>query len=83
MASPTLSSTSNKRSLQTYGIERLLGLPPVHESRPMGTLEEVQEEIVGLILAPPAWGCNRVTDQLKLKDASVKRSHRPKRPQSE
>ena len=60
-----------KRRFQTHGIEGLKDLPPVHKSHPMSTPKEVQEEIVALSLAHPAWGCNRISDQLKLKGVSV------------
>jgi transposase InsO family protein len=60
-----------KRRFQTHGIEGLLDLPPVHKSHPMTTPKEVQEKIVTLSLAHPAWGCNRVSDQLKLEGISV------------
>src|SRR5215212_7223369 len=37
----------------------------------MTTPQEVQEKIVALSLSHPAWGCNRVSDQLKLEGISV------------
>src|SRR5919112_1661679 len=60
-----------KRRFQTHGIEGLKDLPPVHKSHPMTTPEEVQEKIVEMSLSHPAWGCNRVSDQLKLGGISV------------
>ena len=60
-----------KRRFQTHGIEGLKDLPSVHKSHPMSTPKEVQEEIIALSLAHPAWGCNRISDQLKLKGVSV------------
>src|SRR5215212_5412218 len=60
-----------KRRFQTHGIEGLKDLPPVQKSHPMATPEEVQEKIVALSLSHPAWGCNRVSDQLKLEGISV------------
>jgi transposase InsO family protein len=60
-----------KRRFQTHGIEGLKDLPPVHKNHPMTTPEEVQEKIVALSLSHPAWGCNRVSDQLKLEGISV------------
>ncbi len=60
-----------KRRFQTHGIEGLKDLPPVHKSHPMTTPEEVQEKIVILSLAHPAWGCNRISDQLKLEGTAV------------
>ena len=60
-----------KRRFQTHGIEGLKDLPPVHKSHPMTTPREVQEKIVTLSLSRPAWGCNRVSTQLKLEGISV------------
>lgn len=60
-----------KRRFQTHGIEGLKDLPPVHKNHPMTTPEEVQQKIVALSLSHPAWGCNRVSDQLKLEGISV------------
>jgi transposase InsO family protein len=37
----------------------------------MTTPKEVQEKILALSLAHPAWGCNRISDQLKLEGTSV------------
>ena len=60
-----------KRRFQTHGIEGLKDLPPVHKSHPMSTPQEVTEKIVALSLSHPAWGCNRLSDQLKLEGISV------------
>ena len=60
-----------KRRFQTHGIEGLKDLPPVHKSHPMSTSEEVQQRIVQMSLSHPAWGCNRISDQLKLEGVSV------------
>src|SRR5215211_7002172 len=37
----------------------------------MSTPEEVQEKIVSLSLSHPAWGCNRISDHLKLEGTGV------------
>ena len=60
-----------KRRFQTHGMEGLKDLPPVHKSHPMATPKEAQEKILALSLAHPAWGCNRISDQLKLEGVSV------------
>jgi len=60
-----------KRRFQTHGIEGLKDLPPVHKSHPMSTPEEVQQKIVQMSLSHPAWGCNRISDQLRLQNVSV------------
>src|SRR5215216_7722181 len=60
-----------KRRFQTHGIDGLKDLPPVHKSHPMSTPEEVQQRIVQMSLSHPAWGCNRISNQLKLESVSV------------
>jgi transposase InsO family protein len=60
-----------KLRFQTHGMEGLKDLPPVHKSHPMSTPKEVQEKILALSLSQPAWGCNRISDQLKLEGISV------------
>lgn len=60
-----------KRRFQTHGIEGLKDLPPVHKSHPMTTPEQVRQRIVEMSLAHPAWGCNRISDQLKLEGVWV------------
>jgi transposase InsO family protein len=60
-----------KRRFQTHGMEGLKDLPPVHKSHPMSTPKEGQEKILALSLTHPAWGCNRISDQLKLEGVSV------------
>ncbi len=60
-----------KRRFQTHGMEGLKDLPPVHKSHPATTPEEVQQRIVEMSLSHPAWGCNRISDQLKLEGVSV------------
>jgi transposase InsO family protein len=60
-----------KRRFQTHGIEGLRDLPPVHKSHPMTTPREVEQKIVSLSLAHPAWGCNRVSDHLKLEGIAL------------
>ena len=60
-----------KRRFQTHGIEGLKDLPPVHKSHPMATPEEVRQKIVRMSLSHPAYGCNRISDQLRLEGVSV------------
>ena len=60
-----------KRRFQTHGIEGLRDLRPVHKSHPMSTPREVEQNIVSLSLAHPAWGCNRISDHLKLEGTGV------------
>jgi transposase InsO family protein len=60
-----------KRRFQTHGLEGLKDLPPIHHSHPLTTPPEVEERIVALSLAHPAWGCNRLSDHLALDSISV------------
>lgn len=60
-----------ERRFQTHGIVGLKDLPPVHKSHPTSTPQEVQEKIVTLSLSRPAWGCNRISDQIKLEGVLV------------
>jgi hypothetical protein len=45
-----------KRRFQTYGIEGLKDLPPVHKSHPQTTPPEVVEKLLVLSLANPTRG---------------------------
>ncbi|GAB6176155.1 IS481 family transposase [Desulfobaculum senezii] len=60
-----------KRRFQTHGLEGLKDLPPIPKSHPFTTSEEVVEQILELSLAHPAWGCVRLSNQLKLIGVSV------------
>lgn len=60
-----------KRRFQTHGLEGLKDLPPIHKSHPMTTPPEVVERILDLSLAHPAWGCNRLSDVMKLEGSYV------------
>lgn len=60
-----------KRRFQTHGIEGLVDLPPVHFSHPATTPPEVEQRILDVSLEHPAWGCNRLSDQLKLEGINI------------
>jgi transposase InsO family protein len=60
-----------KRRFQTHGIEGLVDLPPVHHSHPATTPAAVEEHLLEVSLAHPAWGCNRLCDQLKLEGINL------------
>lgn len=60
-----------KRRFQTHGIEGLVDLPPVHHSHPATTPPEVEQRILEVSLEHPAWGCNRLSDQLKLEGINL------------
>jgi len=60
-----------KRRFQTHGIEGLVDLPPIHHSHPFTTPPEVEQRILDVSLEHPAWGCNRLCDQLKLEGINI------------
>lgn len=60
-----------KRRFQTHGLEGLKDLPPIHHSHPATTPPETVEQILDLSLQNPAWGCCRLSAQLKLRGVSV------------
>lgn len=60
-----------KRRFQTHGLEGLKDLPPIHHSHPATTPPEVVAQILALSLQNPAWGCCRLSAQLKLRNVSV------------
>lgn len=60
-----------KRRFQTHGIEGLVDLPPVAHSHPATTPPEVEQRILEISLAHPAWGCNRLEAELKLEGISL------------
>jgi transposase InsO family protein len=55
-----------KRRFQTHGLEGLADLPPVHKTHPFTTPPEIVDKVVALSIEHPTWGCNRLSDQMKL-----------------
>lgn len=55
-----------KRRFQTHGLEGLKDLPPIHKTHPFTTPSETVEKIVTLSIEHPTWGCNRLSDYMKL-----------------
>lgn len=55
-----------KHRFAKLGIDGLKDLPPIHHSHPLTTPPEVEAEVLALSLAHPAWGCNKLSDWLKL-----------------
>ena len=60
-----------KRRFQTHGLEGLKDLPPIHHNHPWTTTPEVVQRILEVSLQNPAWGCVRLSNQLKLEGTSV------------
>lgn len=60
-----------KRRFEKHGLEGLKGLPPIPKSHPMTTPEEHVDRLLLLSLGHPAWGCNRLSDVLKLEGVVI------------
>jgi transposase InsO family protein len=55
-----------KNRFAKLGIDGPKDLPPIHHSHPLTTAPEVEAQVLGLSLQHPAWGCNKLSDWLKL-----------------
>ena len=55
----------HKRRYEMYGIDGLKNKTPAHNSHPATTLLEVEQQILDLSREHPAWGCNKLCEQLK------------------
>jgi transposase InsO family protein len=60
-----------KRRFEKHGLEGLKDLPPIPKSHPNATPDEHIERLLALSLDHPAWGCNRLSDHLKLDGISI------------
>lgn len=60
-----------KRRFQTHGIAGLKDLPPIHKSHPFTTPPEIVERLLAVSLSHPTWGCDRLSDQLRLEGMSI------------
>lgn len=60
-----------KRRFQTHGMEGLKDLSSAPHSHPFTTPPETEARILELSLEHPSWGCNRLSDQLKLAGISI------------
>ena len=60
-----------KRRFQTHGIAGLKDLPPIHKSHPFTTPPETVERLLAVSLSHPTWGCDRLSDHLKLEGISI------------
>lgn len=60
-----------KRRFEEAGLEGLRDLPPVPKHHPMTTPEAHVEALLAMSLEHPAWGCNRLSDQLRLEGISI------------
>jgi len=55
-----------KRSFQEQGFDGLLDKPPVPKSTPTKTPPELEKKVIGLSVEHPAWGQQRIADELIL-----------------
>lgn len=60
-----------KRRFQTHGMDGLKDLPPIHKSHPFTTPPETVDRLLQPSLSHPTWGCNRLSDHLKLEGILV------------
>lgn len=60
-----------KRRFQTYGLKGLKNLAPIHHNHPQTTPPKVVGRTLKLSFAHPSWGCNRLSDALKLEGSYV------------
>lgn len=60
-----------KRSFQEFGLEGLVDKPPIPASHPSQLPEETQARIIELSLEHPAFGQQRIADQLALEGLNV------------
>ena len=60
-----------KRAFQTGGLEALLDRPPIPGSTPHRISDELEKEIVELSIEHPAWGQQRIADEMALREKVV------------
>lgn len=60
-----------KRSFQTHGFEGLLDKPPIPKSTPTKTPPEIEQKVIDLSIEHPAWGQQRVADELALQGVQL------------
>ena len=60
-----------KRRFAEQGLEGLKDLPPIPKSHPMTTPQQQVDRLLAMSLEHPAWGCNRLADQLALEGISI------------
>ena len=55
-----------KRNFQEFGLDGLIDKPPIPRTTPTKTLPEIEEKVIGLSTEHPAWGQQRISDELAL-----------------
>lgn len=60
-----------KRRFQTHGLAGLKDMPPIPHNHPQSTAPEIINKIVSVSLEHPAWGCDRISDILRLESIFI------------
>jgi transposase InsO family protein len=60
-----------KRRFQTHGLAGLKDFSTAHHSHPQTTPPEVVQRVLAVSEQHPAWGCNKLSDYLKLQSVAV------------
>lgn len=60
-----------KRRFQTHGLAGLKDMPPIPRSHPQTTPPETVNKIISVSLEHPAWGCERISDMLRLENIFI------------
>lgn len=60
-----------KRSFQTHGFEGLIDKPPIPKSMPTKTSPEIEEKVINLSIEHPAYGQQRISDELALQNTQI------------
>lgn len=60
-----------KRAFQTGGLEALLDRPPIPGSTPHKIADELEKEIIELSIEHPAWGQQRIADEMALREKVI------------
>lgn len=60
-----------KRAFQTGGLEALLDRPPIPGSTPHKIGEDLEKEIIEVSIEHPAWGQQRIADEMALREKVV------------
>ena len=60
-----------KRRFQTHGLAGLKDMPPIPHAHPQTTPPAIVDKILSMSLEHPAWGCDRLSDMLRLESIFI------------
>lgn len=60
-----------KRSFQTHGFDGLIDRPPIPRTMPTRTAPELEKRVLDLSIEHPAWGQQRICDELALRGVQL------------